>query len=64
MLILQTKVGERILIGTTWMTVTKTSGQQIFLGFEAPPSIAIVRESVLKKHRRMQQSAEETTESS
>ena len=37
---------------------------QIRLVIDAPRSINIVRDEVLEKHRQMQQSAEETTESS
>ena len=47
MLVLSRKLGEKIVIGDSIvMTVVKIDRNQIRLGIEAPPSVAIYREEI------------------
>ncbi|MCI0457964.1 MAG: carbon storage regulator [Gemmataceae bacterium] len=44
MLVLNRKIGERIVIGESIvLTVVKVQGRQVRLGIEAPPSVSIRR---------------------
>lgn len=48
MLVISVRPGERIKIGdNVWLMLTRVSGDAAKLGFEAPPDVNIVRESVL-----------------
>ncbi len=52
MLVLTRKVGEKIYLGDDIViTVTGISGQQVRLGFAAPPEVAIVRNELLVRGR-------------
>jgi len=48
MLVLTRKVGEKIYLGENIVvTVTAVSGQQVRLGFTAPPEVAILRNELV-----------------
>jgi carbon storage regulator len=48
MLVLNRKVGERIVIGDEIIvTVVAVHGQQVRLGIEAPPDVAVWRQELL-----------------
>jgi len=47
MLVLSRKVGEKVLVGTSWIQVLEIKGDRVRLGFEADPGIGIWREEVL-----------------
>jgi carbon storage regulator len=48
MLVLSRKVGEQVIIGDNIrVTVVAVRGNQIRLGFEAPPDVSIQREELL-----------------
>jgi len=48
MLVLTRKIGEKIYLGDdVVITVTAISGQQVRLGFTAPPEVAILRNELL-----------------
>jgi len=48
MLVLTRKVGEKIYLGDdVVITVTAISGQQVRLGFTAPPEVSILRNELL-----------------
>lgn len=52
MLVLTRKVGEKIYLGDDIVvTVTAISGQQVRLGFTAPPEVAIVRNELVVRTR-------------
>ncbi len=47
MLVLSRKVNEQVVIGDNiWLTVVSIRGNQVRIGFEAPPSISIFREEL------------------
>ncbi len=51
MLVLSRKVNEQIVIGNDIrMTVVSIRGNQVRIGFEAPPSVSIFREELRSRH--------------
>ncbi|MBX6315507.1 MAG: carbon storage regulator CsrA [Isosphaeraceae bacterium] len=51
MLVLSRKLGEKIVIGDNIIvTVVKIDRNQIRLGIEAPPEVAVYREEILPGH--------------
>ena len=51
MLVLSRKVNEQIVIGNNVrMTVVSIRGNQVRIGFEAPPSISIYRDDLYREH--------------
>jgi carbon storage regulator len=59
MLVLNRKIGERIVIGDgIVLTVVKVQGRQVRLGIEAPPSVSIRRMELEPRdepnHRRLE----------
>ncbi len=53
MLVLSRKLGEKILIGDNIvLTVVKVDRNQIRLGIEAPPEIAVYREEIAPGRRK------------
>ena len=51
MLILSRLAGEKIVAGNLTLTVTRIRGDQVWLGFEAPAEIRILREELLGRRR-------------
>lgn len=52
MLVLNRKIGERIVIGDAIVvTVVSVHGQQVRLGIEAPPDVAVWRQELLDAGR-------------
>jgi len=50
MLVLTRKVGEKIFLGDdVVITVTAIAGQQVRLGFTAPPEVSILRNELLAR---------------
>jgi carbon storage regulator len=59
MLVLTRKVGEKIYLGENIVvTVTAISGQQVRLGFTAPPEVAILRNELVVRGEAPQVEAE------
>jgi len=59
MLVLTRKVGEKIYLGENIVvTVTAVSGQQVRLGFTAPPEIAILRNELVVRGEAAQDNAD------
>ena len=47
MLVFTRKVGQRTLVGKSWVTVLAVKGNQIRLGIEAPDDVDVMREEAI-----------------